>query len=157
MPDSTLPLAPTPAALRRELEQLVVGDLFGPAGGDEETLPGRTRVRDRYLVGMLAPAGTVAVDPERADGATVNGDAASADDGALDDTTAAQPNLFPSSFGFTCVVAPGIDSLTVTARWGRYTKEKTESEGDARPATVWRRHPASGSARVALANGELGQ
>jgi len=54
MPDPTLPLIPSPAALRREFQDLVVGDLLGPAGGDEETLPGRTRVRDRYLVGMLA-------------------------------------------------------------------------------------------------------
>src|SRR5881396_2398213 len=35
------------AGLRRELEDLVVGDLLGPAGGDEETLPGQIRVRDR--------------------------------------------------------------------------------------------------------------
>ncbi len=156
MSDSTLRLAPTPAALRRELEQLVVGDLLGPAGGDEETLPGRTRVRDRYLGGMLAPAGTLAVDPERADGSAVNGDTTSADDSSPDDTTAAQPNLFPSSFGFTCVVAAGTDTLAVTARWGRYAKEKAEVESEARPATVWRRHPARGSVMVTLTPGELG-
>ena len=78
MTSDILPLAPTPAGLRRELEDLVVGDLLGPSGGDEETLPGQIRVRDRYLVGMLAPAGTVALDPERADGAAVNGDTAPA-------------------------------------------------------------------------------
>ena len=156
VPDETLPLAPTPADLRRELEQLVVGDLLGPAGGENETLPGRTRVRDRYLVGMLAPAGTVAVDPERADGAAVNGDTAPAEDSSLDDASAAQPNLFPSSFGFTCVIASGTDELVVTARWGRYLKEKAEAEGDARTGTAWRRHPAGGSATVALADGELG-
>src|SRR5690242_16473637 len=109
--DLTLSMAPSPAVLRRELEQLVVGDLLGPAGGPDETLPGRTRVRDRYLVGMLAPAGTFAVAPERADGAAVNGDVAPVEDASLDDATAAQPNLFPSSLGFTCVVAAGTDEL----------------------------------------------
>jgi hypothetical protein len=154
--DLTLPLAPTPAGLRRELEQLVVGDLLGPAGGRDETLPGRTRVRDRYLVGMLAPAGTLAVDPSRADGAAVNGDTAPAEDSSLDDATAAQPNLFPSSFGFTCVLAAGTDQLVVSGRWGRYRKEKAEAEADARAGTVWRRHPASGRATIALAAGEIG-
>jgi Helicase conserved C-terminal domain len=156
VPNETLPLAPTQAGLRRELEELVVGDLLGPAGGKDETLPGRTRVRDRYLVGMLAPAGTLAVDPERSDGAAVNGDTAPAEDSSLDDASAAQPNLFPSSFGFTCVVTAGTDELVLTARWGRYLKEKAEAEGDARPGIRWRRHPAGGSATVALADGELG-
>lgn len=155
MTDPTLALAPTPAGLRRELEQLVVGDLLGPAGGDDETLPGRTRVRDRYLVGMLAPAGTLAVDPARADGAAANGDTAPAEDSSLDDATAAQPNLFPSSFGFTGVVRAGTDQLVVTARWGRYRKEKAEAEADARPGTVWRRHPAGGPATVTLAPGPI--
>lgn len=131
MPDPTLPLTPSPAALRRELQGLVVGDLLGPAGGDDETLPGRTRARDRYLVGMLAAAGTLAADPERTDGAGVNGDTGPADDPSLDDATAAVANLFPSSFGFTCVVSAGIEVLTVTATWGRYLKEKAEPTGEA--------------------------
>ena len=131
MMSDVLPFATTPASLRRELEDLVVGDLLGPSGGDDETLPGRIRVRDRYLVGMLAPAGTVALDPERADGAAVNGDTAPVEDSSLDDATAAQPNLFPSSFGFTCVAAPGTSELLVTASWGRYSKERTEAQGDA--------------------------
>ncbi len=158
MPELTPPLAPSPAALRREFQDLVVGDLLGPAGGDDETLPGRTRVRDRYLVGMLAPAGTLAADPERTDSAGVNGDTGPADDPSLDDATAAVANLFPSSFGFTCVVAAGTDALSVTAVWGRYLKEKADpaGDGDVRPGTVWRRHPAGGSTTVGLAAGELG-
>ncbi len=155
MSDPRLSLAPSPAALRRELESLIVGDLLGPAGGEGETLPGRGRVRDRYLVGMLAPAGTLAVDPERADGAAVDGDTAPVEDSSLDDASAAQPKLFPSSLGFTCVVASGTDELLITAGWGRYLKEKAEAERDARPGTVWRRHPAGGSARLALSEGGL--
>lgn len=37
--DPTLSLAPRPAALRREFEDLVLGDLLGPAGGADETRP----------------------------------------------------------------------------------------------------------------------
>jgi hypothetical protein len=41
--------------LRAELEAMVLGDLLGPAGGPDEELTERT-VRDRYLVGVLAPS-----------------------------------------------------------------------------------------------------
>ena len=47
--------APSPAALRDELEQLVLLDLLGPAGGTEEEV-NESNVQDRYLVGMLAPS-----------------------------------------------------------------------------------------------------
>ena len=40
--------------LRAEMERMVVADLLGPAGGDSEELDERN-VRDRYLVGVLAP------------------------------------------------------------------------------------------------------
>jgi hypothetical protein len=156
MTSDVLHLAPTPVGLRRELEDLVVGDLLGPSGGDEETLPGQIRVRDRYLVGMLAPAGTVALDPERADGAAVNGDTAPVEDSSLDDATAAQPNLFPSSFGFTCVAGPGTTELVLMASWGRYSKERTEGKGDERSRTVWQRHPAGGTVAIKLAAGDIG-
>jgi hypothetical protein len=45
----------SPHQLRAELEAMVLGDLLGPAGGDCEELTERT-VRDRYLVGVLAPS-----------------------------------------------------------------------------------------------------
>ncbi|MGB8344831.1 MAG: helicase, partial [Ktedonobacteraceae bacterium] len=46
--------APSPSAIRDELQRLVLLDLLGPAGGPEEELE-EGNVRDRYLVGMLAP------------------------------------------------------------------------------------------------------
>ena len=53
-----------PANLRAELERLVVTDLLGPSDPHEQ-LPGvRSPVREWYLVGMLAPMGTI-VDPSR--------------------------------------------------------------------------------------------
>ncbi len=42
-----------PTAVKRQHEpQRVLGDLLGPAGGEDEELTERT-VRDRYLVGVL--------------------------------------------------------------------------------------------------------
>ena len=46
--------APSRSAIRAELEQLVLGDLHGPAGGPEEEL-NEASVSERYLTGMLAP------------------------------------------------------------------------------------------------------
>lgn len=41
--------------IRAEREAMDLGDLSGPAGGESEELTERT-VRDRYLVGVLAPS-----------------------------------------------------------------------------------------------------
>src|SRR5271157_3341184 len=54
MSDFVLTAFPTPRQLRAMLEEMVVGDLLGPAGGPDEELVERN-VRDRYLVGVLAP------------------------------------------------------------------------------------------------------
>lgn len=40
--------------IREELEQMVLNDLLRPVGGPEEEID-EPSVRDRYLVGMLAP------------------------------------------------------------------------------------------------------
>ena len=45
---------PSPMKIRDELEQMVLNDLLGPVGGPEEEID-EPSVRDRYLVGMLAP------------------------------------------------------------------------------------------------------
>jgi hypothetical protein len=44
---------PTHYAIREQLQQTVVNDFLGPAGGPDEELD--ERPRDRYIVGMLAP------------------------------------------------------------------------------------------------------
>lgn len=43
----------SPLELRTELHKMVVADLLGPAGGEEETVDEAT-VRSRYVVGLLA-------------------------------------------------------------------------------------------------------
>ena len=40
--------------IREKLERMVLLDLLGPVGGPEEEID-EPSVRDRYLVGMLAP------------------------------------------------------------------------------------------------------
>lgn len=53
--------------LRAELEAMILGDLLGPAGGENEELVERS-VRDRYLVGVLAPSRSgAAADTVRGD------------------------------------------------------------------------------------------
>ena len=56
----------SPATIRRELVELVVGELVGPAGGEDEILTSRQRPRDRYLAGIVAPTGAW-LEPERED------------------------------------------------------------------------------------------
>lgn len=51
---SLLEERPSPMQLRAALEEMVVKDLLGPAGGPNEEVYERN-VRDRYLVGVLAP------------------------------------------------------------------------------------------------------
>ena len=112
-------VTPSPAELRAELERLVMTDLLGPSSPDEQ-LPGvRTPVREWYLVGMLAPKGTI-VDPNRGDDGDLPGD----DEGGAPgpDGQPAKVVLFPSSVGFTAAVELTCSSLTVSASWGRYEK-----------------------------------
>lgn len=56
--------------LRAQLEAMVLGDLLGPVGGEGEELTERT-VRDRYLVGVMAPSRSAnAAAKPAVDGAT---------------------------------------------------------------------------------------
>lgn len=48
-------VSPSPLQLRAELEALVRDDLLGPKYGSEEELT--ERVRDRYIIGLVAPRG----------------------------------------------------------------------------------------------------
>ena len=51
---SILQSIPSPMKIREELERMVLSDLLGPVSGPEEEIA-EPSVRDRYLVGMLAP------------------------------------------------------------------------------------------------------
>jgi len=146
--------APTPTELRAEFERLILTDLLGPSKPDE-VLPGvRTPVREWYLVGMLAPKGTI-VDPNRGDDDDLPGD----DEGGAPgrEGQPAKVVLFPSSIGFTSAVEVTCSSLTVSASWGRYEKVPNPDPTATGPfQRLWQRHPAGGSVSLMLAEGDIG-
>ncbi len=136
--EQPLPLTPSPAEIRQELQDLIIGDLLGPAGGEDEEIPGRERVRDRYVLGALAPKDTGAVDPERSssDHAVEGDDSLGTGDA---DPAAGGRSLFPSSMGFSCAVDVSVESLVATATWGTYEKVASEATDGERASSVWRR------------------
>lgn len=141
------------AELRAELERSILTDLLGPSDPHEQ-LPGvRSPVREWYLVGMLAPLGTI-VDPSRNDGDELEAEDKSGLPGS--DDRPSKVVLFPSSAGFTAAVETLCDTLTVTAAWGRYEKIKNP-DPTAPPAMerLWQRHPAGGTVSVPLADGDI--
>src|SRR5688572_8655898 len=103
---------PAPADLRAELEKLDVVHLLGPADGDHERLDARQfrRMRDRYLLGRLAPRDTMGLDPERNDDDGVDGDDGVEDAGGERDG-ARGATMFPSAFGLSFVVDEWTESV----------------------------------------------
>ena len=153
--DQPLPPAPSPADIREELQSLIIGDLLGPAGGAEEEIPGRERVRDRYVLGALAPKDTGAVDPERSssDHAVEGDDSLGTGDA---DPAAGGRSLFPSSMGFSCAVDASVESVLATAEWGTYEKVTSEGADGDRTGSVWRRSPGGGSISMPLGSETIG-
>jgi hypothetical protein len=129
---------PSPTKIREELERMVLKDLLGPVGGAEEEIA-EPSVRDRYLVGMLAPK-RQELAPEEFD-ELPQGGSAPAEDGIAESTSPATKTMFPSSFGMTFCVGPDTKALQVTARWGHYHRDRSEnlttSTGDKK--VVWKR------------------
>jgi hypothetical protein len=104
--------------VRDELHELVLADLLGPLAGDEEEF-GEDPV-DRYLLGRLAPNGTV-VDPSEQDALAdveTSEEAPEADEPVAPNV----PSLAPSSLGLTCRVEGSVNTLTVRASWARYDR-----------------------------------
>lgn len=141
-----VPLIDDVVYVRDLLELAVRDDLLGPAGGPQELIKDMS-VRDRYLLGKLAPRRpdldqmtrvepaaaadevgdlederTASIHEPGADFASTSGRVEPEED-ALDeiDTTNNQ-SLVPSSMGFTFCVAPDVETLAVEALWGRYER-----------------------------------
>ena len=154
--------------LRAELEAMVRGDLLGPAGGENEELTERT-VRDRYLVGVLAPsrsanaAAKPAVDEEEDEEIPMipdelsEGGSDTADDGKTDSDTPVTQTYLPSSFGMTLCVDGEAKLIKVRAAWGQYKREKREDQSDYRghALLLWKRYPRGGSIEVPLKDGPI--
>lgn len=134
--------------LRHLLRTAVVDDLIGPANGPQEEIVGMS-VRDRYLVGKLAPktlTETVSSPLSGIEGAAINegpvteefrayqghndpgAEFNSAEGGAeLDESEqplseSASQSLAPSSLGFTFCIDGDVDEVELEVNWGRYER-----------------------------------
>lgn len=134
----------------RELLQLaVIDDLLGPADGPVEEIVGMS-VRDRYLVGKLAPMDTA---PDAAETGTF-GESGRPDSEEQDEEidTSTNQSLVPSSMGFTFCVDGELENVQLFANWGRYerTQSERENEETCKSPRCWKRIPSGGSAVVSL-------
>lgn len=134
----------------RELLQLaVIDDLLGPADGPVEEIVGMS-VRDRYLVGKLAPIDTEP-DAAETDNLGTSGKVDPDDQGEEIETSSSH-SLVPSSMGFTFCVDGELESVQLFANWGRYerTQSERENEETGKSRRCWKRIPSGGSAVVSL-------
>jgi len=164
---SILPAKPTARELRAKLEEMVVNDLLGPAGGEAEELVERN-VRDRYLVGVLSPkrkagdqgqqGGEVEEDTPLIPDELSEGGVDSSDDGVTDLGVPVPRAHMPSSFGLTFCVSAETAKIKVFVHWGQYLRERKEDEIDdktGRAKLIWKRHPRGGMIELTLKNGPI--
>ena len=137
------------AYVRELLTTTLCDDLLGPALGPWEQVVG-VNVRDRYLVGKLAPADTKpALDFEPAD--MLAGSPDKNDPNQVETTVTAQ-SLIPASMGMSFCVPSDLAAIHVEVTWGQYVRTREDSldpDGTHR-AYAWQRHPAGGSAVISL-------
>ncbi|MEO8369116.1 MAG: DISARM system helicase DrmA [Candidatus Solibacter sp.] len=136
------------APLRQEFEDLIRRDLLGPAGGEQETVTAQS-MRNRYLLGMLAPLKLIEIDEEPfeelADGSEDN-----AEEGTGEPATPAKRGVAPSTFGLSFCLDLAETAFDAEARWGQYLREP-----DADGKTVWKRYPRFGTRSIPLKEGTL--
>jgi hypothetical protein len=148
-----IPLIENEAYVRELLQCAIMDDLLGPAGGPEELIVDMS-VRDRYLVGKLAPMesakrGEDVAPPEtneedeptdlepkaqssKVDSPQKSGGGDSEAEEEVD--TASNQSLAPSSLGFTFCVDGNVKCLEVIVSWGRY--ERFDSDDPAHAKVV---------------------
>ncbi|RME83551.1 MAG: helicase, partial [Planctomycetota bacterium] len=150
---------PTPWQIRKEIKELVMQDLVGPARGEKEevfdTLSPNLRVKDRYLTGILAPS-EAEILPEEMETREFGGDYGEEDE--LDDGLIPPSGSYmPSSMGFTCSVHKDTKELILKASWGQYKREDSSVEKDekGKPIRVWKRYPRGGTQKILLQEGPI--
>ena len=144
-----------PLDLRTQLHQMVVADLLGPAGGPTEELD-EDSVRSRYIVGLLAPRGQSALPDEQDELALGGG--TETQDGKPASAPAPLPAMLPSSIGLTCSVGADVEAIQVTARWGYYSRGRSETLKNEKgePKLTWlRRQIEQTSAPISLKDGKI--
>lgn len=171
------------AYIRELLQLAVVDDLLGPAGGPHERIVDMS-VRDRYLVGKLAPREAAEGGIEGLDGPLAEEDVEKPHDpvapgqhepgaefgtatgrvepesDAVDEIDAASnQSLVPSSFGMTFCVDDYVERIEVEARWGQYERVPNEEHELMRPngqkVKVWQRIPCGGKLVLPLTEGVI--
>jgi hypothetical protein len=137
---------------------MVVRDLLGPAGGEDEELDkDEDHVYQRYLIGMLAPKASE-VAAEQMDELAKDEDE-DAEDGATETGVPAGNTYFPSSMGISFIADLEAKEIVVECEWGRYLRIKSETQVNkiGNPATVWKREPVKPAAiTLPLKEGSLG-
>lgn len=142
-----VPLIGDQAYIRELLQLAVMDDLLGPANGPHEQIVDMG-VRDRYLVGKLAPReddsggiegleGPLATEAEEepenlevhhgrhepgAEFDSTTGRVDTEADSADEIDASSNQSLIPSSFGMTFCVDGDVDRIEVDAKWGQYVR-----------------------------------
>lgn len=132
------PLTPSPVKIRQELLEIVRRDLLGPANGPEEVITEQT-VRDRYILGLLAPKGQTPLPAEEDEDLAFDG--TDGEDGKSEPVNVQGRTMLPTSLGMTFTVDAEASEIVVTARWGHYDRiPSTELGLDLDPPKpVWKR------------------
>jgi Helicase conserved C-terminal domain len=157
---------PAALSLRDILEDMATKELLGPVGGEEEEVD--ERIRDRYLVGILAtqprenesgsPSTEVTTSQPAEEDDTFEGDYPpgdelaiegvgrgnlSGDDGPTELSAPQSKAIFPSSMGMSFCVDLDAKTLKVTPKWGYYDRVPSEflETKTGRPKKVWKRIP----------------
>jgi hypothetical protein len=180
---ATVPVIEDQAYIRELLQLAVVDDLLGPAGGPHERIVDMS-VRDRYLVGKLAPreatrggieglegplAEEDAVEPTDlivpgqhepgAEFGTSTGRVEPESDASDEIDAASNQSLVPSSFGMTFCVDGDVERIEIEARWGRYERVPNDEHEvlrkDGSKAKVWQRIPCGGKLVLPLTEGAI--
>ena len=122
---------------------MVIADLLGPAGGEDEIVD-EQYVRSRYVVGLLAPKGQdILPDEDEGELAVAGTDT---QDGKPSSPIAPAPAMLPSSIGLTFSVSSQAKAIKVIARWGHYHRTRSEviKDDKGEPKLVWQRQQIEG-------------
>ena len=171
------------AYIRELLQLAVMDDLLGPAGGPRERIVDMG-VRDRYLVGKLAPREAPQSGIEGLDGPLANDDVAEPteakapgrhepgaefgtatgrvepeSDSSDEIDAASNQSLVPSSLGMTFCVDGDADRIEIEARWGRYERVPNDEHEISKPngqkAKIWQRIPCGGKIVLPVTEGVM--
>ena len=171
------------AYIRELLQLAVMDDLLGPAAGPHERIVDMG-VRDRYLVGKLAPRESVRGGIEGLEGAlanddteapaeenapgrhepgaefgTVTGRVEPESDSSDEIDAASNQSLVPSSLGMTFCVAGDVNRIEIETRWGRYERLSNEdheiTKANGQKVKVWQRIPCGGKIVLPLIEGVI--